>query len=205
MTVSSGTRRLPTGTNRLRPSGTLTRAKRSSPLSGSDAITPSESDRPETYGNGWPGPTARGVRIGKISRSKYRPSFSCSRSEHSSIVAISMPASVSAGRSSRFHRRPCRAISSPTRTRIASSACSETSPSTERLGTSDSASSSRPATRTMKNSSRFLAKIAANLTRSSSGNPSSSASSRTRALNSTHESSRLISRDGVGSVMVATD
>ena len=51
MTDSSGTRRLPTRTNRSRTSGTLTRANRSSPVSGSDAITPSDSESPETYGN----------------------------------------------------------------------------------------------------------------------------------------------------------
>ena len=64
MTDSSGTRRLPTGTNRSSTSGTLTRANRSSPVSGSTAITPSESESPETYGNVWPDPTASGVRIG---------------------------------------------------------------------------------------------------------------------------------------------
>ena len=34
------------------PPGTLTRANRSSPVSGSTARTPSESERPEMYGNG---------------------------------------------------------------------------------------------------------------------------------------------------------
>ena len=43
----------------------------------------------------------------------------------------------------------------------------------------------------MKNSSRFDVKIAANFTRSSSGTAGSSASSRTRSLKSTQESSRL--------------
>ena len=65
MTASSGTSRLPTETKRSKPSGTLTRAKRSSPDSGSAASTPSESERPEMYGNGCPGPTASGVRTGK--------------------------------------------------------------------------------------------------------------------------------------------
>ena len=50
--------------------GTFTRAKRSSPVSGSAASTPSDSERPEMYGNDCPGPTASGVRTGKISRSK---------------------------------------------------------------------------------------------------------------------------------------
>ena len=49
----------------------------------------------------------------------------------------------------------------------------------------------RPATRTWKNSSRLPAKIARNLTRSSSGLRSSRASSRTRALKSSQDSSRL--------------
>ena len=48
----------------------------------------------------------------------------------------------------------------------------------------------RPATRTMKNSSRLLAKIAAKRTRSSSGWRSSSASSRTRWLKRSQDSSR---------------
>ncbi len=52
----------------------------------------------------------------------------------------------------------------------------------------------RPATRTMKNSSRFEAKIARNRTRSSSGRSGSSASSRTRSLNASHEISRSAKR-----------
>ena len=52
----------------------------------------------------------------------------------------------------------------------------------------------RPATRTMKNSSRFDAAIAANLTRSSSGMVGSAASSSTRSLNASHDSSRLMNR-----------
>ena len=51
-------------TKRGRPSGTLTRAKRSSPESGSRTSTPRLSDRPEMYGNGCPGPTASGVSTG---------------------------------------------------------------------------------------------------------------------------------------------
>ncbi len=47
MTASSGTSRFPVSTNRSRPSGTFTRANRSSPVSGSTASTASESDRPE--------------------------------------------------------------------------------------------------------------------------------------------------------------
>ena len=54
----------------------------------------------------------------------------------------------------------------------------------------------RPATRTWKNSSRLPAKIARNLTRSSSGLRSSRASYRTRALNSSQDSSRLMYGSG---------
>ena len=64
ITDSSGTRRPPASTKRSRPSGTFTRANRSSWLSGSTARTPSELERPEMYGNGWPGPTASGVSTG---------------------------------------------------------------------------------------------------------------------------------------------
>ena len=52
----------------------------------------------------------------------------------------------------------------------------------------------RPATRTMKNSSRLLAKIARKRTRSSSGRSSSSASSSTRWLNRSQDSSRSRNR-----------
>ena len=51
-----------------------------------------------------------------------------------------------------------------------------------------------PATRTMKNSSRLLAKMARNLTRSSISVAGSSASVSTRPLKSSHESSRLRNR-----------
>ena len=52
----------------------------------------------------------------------------------------------------------------------------------------------RPATRTMKNSSRLLAKIARKRARSSSGRSGSSASSRTRWLKRSQESSRSMNR-----------
>ena len=52
----------------------------------------------------------------------------------------------------------------------------------------------RPATRTMKNSSRLLAEIDRNRSRSSSGWFGLAASSSTRRLNSSHDSSRLMKR-----------
>src|SRR4029079_3054938 len=55
----------------------------------------------------------------------------------------------------------------------------------------------RPATRTMKNSSRLLAEMDRNLTRSSSGWASLLASSKTRRLNWSQDSSRLMNRSGL--------
>src|SRR5215467_1001070 len=52
------------------------------------------------------------------------------------------------------------------------------------------------ATRTMKNSSRFELKMERNFTRSSSGTLGSCASSSTRRLNSSHDSSRLTNASG---------
>jgi hypothetical protein len=49
----------------------------------------------------------------------------------------------------------------------------------------------RPATRTWKNSSRFELKMARNLARSSTGTTGSAASASTRALKSSHDSSRF--------------
>ena len=51
----------------------------------------------------------------------------------------------------------------------------------------------------MKNSSRFEATIAANFTRSSRGFDTSAASSATRSLNASQESSRLKKSSGVRS------
>ena len=55
----------------------------------------------------------------------------------------------------------------------------------------------RAATRTMKNSSRFEAAMAANLTRSSRGTDGSAASASTRSLNASQDSSRLMKSDGL--------
>ena len=50
--------------NRGSPSGTFTRANRSSPVSGSRANTARLIESGEMYGKGWPGPTASGVSTG---------------------------------------------------------------------------------------------------------------------------------------------
>ncbi len=203
MTRSSGTRqpRVPTRRNRGSSSGTLTRAKRSSPVSGSRTKTPRLSESPEMYGNGWPCPTPSGVSTGNTSVSKSRSSSNISSSSRSSIAATMIPASASAGRSSRFHSRDWRAVSSSTRARISASASSGVRPSGERTDRPASACSARPATRTMKKSSRLDEKNLHTFTRSSSATVGSSASSSTRAAYSSQESSRLRRRDGARSAV----
>jgi hypothetical protein len=80
---------------------------------------------------------------------------------------------------------------SVTFSRMASSVSRGVRPSCSGVSMPASTWSCRPATRTMKNSSRLFAAIAVNFRRSSSGTLASSASSITRWLNSSHESSRL--------------
>ena len=50
--------------NRGRTGGTLTRAKCSAPERGCRSTTPRLRESPDTYGKGWAGSTARGVRTG---------------------------------------------------------------------------------------------------------------------------------------------
>ena len=78
------------------------------------------------------------------------------------------------------------------RSRMASSCCPVSSPSGDTSPKAARNLRSRVATRTMKNSSRFVATIDRNFTRSSSGWVGSSAWSRTRWLNSSQLSSRLM-------------
>ena len=68
MACSSSTKRWPSarGRNRGSSGGTLTRAKRVSPVSGSRTVTARLSDRFEMYGNGCAGSTASGVSTGKM-------------------------------------------------------------------------------------------------------------------------------------------
>ncbi len=85
----------------------------------------------------------------------------------------------------------CSATSSRTRARMASSCWPGVRPSSDWCWELTWSWRRRPDTRTWKNSSRLDAKMARNLTRSSSGLRVSRASWRTRALNSIQESSRL--------------
>ena len=96
---------------------------------------------------------------------------------------------------SRRGTAPRAAASAPT---VVRQICSSTSRGSrpEAAGTATPAAMRRlrPATRTMKNSSRLVAKIARNRTRSSSGRSVSSASSSTRVLKCSHDSSRSRNR-----------
>ena len=80
-------------------------------------------------------------------------------------------------------RAACRCISSLDSRQIASSSSPGFMPLEALTATPASIRRFRPATRTMKNSSRLLAKMARNRARSSSGRSGSSASSSTRLLN----------------------
>ena len=70
---------------------------------------------------------------------------------------------------SSWKQAACRAISSRERVQIISSTSRGCRPEAERVATPVAMRRFRPATRTMKNSSRLLAKIARKLARSSSG------------------------------------
>ena len=139
----------------------------------------SEAERePEMYGNGCPGPTASGVRTGKMSRSKRSLELRGSppRRTRRRVDDDALRGSAGGGRESRGAL--ARAVSSRDALRISASVCRGVRPSAERTPIPPRWPTS-PATRTMKNSSRFEAKIEGNLTRSSSG---TSGSARARAL-----------------------
>ena len=179
-----------TSSRRGRICGTLTRAKPRSPVSGSRKPTAIDRLSVEMYGNGWPGSTASGVRTGKISsRKRWRSASWCS-----GMAAYSTSSTPSAASVRRTSTKIAEwsATSSSTRSRAAASCSSAVRPSGERATLPASTCWRRPATRTWKNSSRLPAKMARNLTRSSSGLRSSRASCSTRALNSSHDSSRLM-------------
>ena len=157
ITLSSGrwTPRLPTGRKRGRSSGTFTRAKRSSPVFGSRTKRPRLSERPEMYGNGWPGPTASGVSTGKdlaLETARQLLELLSARSPRRVRRRfLRRPAPVSARASTASTARDIR---SSARSRISASASDAVRPSGERVPTPASSCPRRPATRTMKNSSR---------------------------------------------------
>ncbi len=103
-----------------------------------------------------------------------------------------MPSAASCGRSCSVQQRACSAICSLARVRITASSSSVLRPSIEVSSMPARNFLSSVATRTMKNSSRFVAEMARNFTRSSSGCDGSEAWARTRRLNSSQLSSRLM-------------
>ncbi len=144
-----------------------------------------------TCGNGCTGSIAIGVSAGKISLVKYSSSAACSLGPSSLGDTSATPSRRSSGRTT-FQIRYCSVVSSCARSLIAASCFCGVMPSAVDSSTSPESCASRPAARTMKNSSRLDAKMARNLARSYSGTRLSSASARTRALNSSHDSSRLM-------------
>ena len=101
-----------------------------------------------------------------------------------------MPSSARSGSSSSVKHRACRWDSSLASSSTCASTASADFPVASSTGSPVAIRRIRPATRTPKNSSSALAKIAANLTRSSSGTRSSSARSSTRWANLSQLSSR---------------
>ena len=146
-------------------------------------------------GKGWAGSTASGVSTGKTWRKKCSSSqlFSALLSSDGSTKTIFSPLSSSCRRRQRCI---CSSASSPTRSRIRCNCSTGERPSSEGVSTPVRNCPQRPATRTMKNSSRLLAEMETKRTRSSSGCDSFDASSSTRRLNSSQESSRLMNRFG---------
>ncbi len=101
-----------------------------------------------------------------------------------------MPSRRRAGWICSVKHAACRAVSRPARSSVRFSTWPGRWTLTPSTGSPAAIRRMRPATLTMKNSSRLLAKMARNLTRSSNGTVSSSASSSTRWLNRSQLSSR---------------
>ncbi len=108
-----------------------------------------------------------------------------------------------AGSTDSLKHSACRAASSPAVSSVFSRISVGCRPLALSTGSPADMRRIRPATRTMKNSSRLLAKMARNRTRSSSGMASSSASSSTRWLNRSQLSSRSRYRSGGSSSLPA--
>ena len=167
----------------------MSRANWSLP-SGFRSITAMLSERPEMYGNGCAGSTASGVSTGNTWFSKYSSKSFCSSTERSfhrlSVIFFSRRAGSSTSLNS-LAWRSCRRCASALIS--LSTSCGE-SPEDAITASPVAIRRFSPATRTMKNSSRFEAKMAIKLTRSSNCMVGSSASSRTRWLKASQDSSR---------------
>ena len=121
------------------------------------------------YGNGCAGSTASGVSTGNTRFLNSRLHCFCSSRVRSFHRSSSMSSLASAGTISSRNSLACRSISADVVDQICSSTSRGISPEAAGTATPAAMRRFRPATRTMKNSSRFEAKIARNRTRSSSG------------------------------------
>ena len=147
-------------------------------------------------GNGCAGSIASGVSSGKICRRKCSSSQVRSRLVTSGPSTSTTPCSASIWRNSR--QRFCWSLASTETASEMRTSCSAGVRPSGLLKVMPSRTwPRRPATRTMKNSSRLLAEIDRNRTRSSSGWESLAASSSTRRLKCSQDSSRLMNRSGL--------
>ena len=134
MICSTGTYRVPSlnAMSRGNTLGTFTRAKRRSPVSGSDTMAARLSARLEMYGNGWAGSTASGVSTGKIRRSNTSVNSIRSATSRSCHPSTFTPTSARAG--TRVDRQSCswRATITDTASPTTASCSAGVRPSAER-------------------------------------------------------------------------
>ena len=191
--------------SRARAAGTCTMPRRclASPASASrSTATFRLSD--DRSGNGRSTSIASGVSTGSTASLKKALIATRCASFKSAKASSRIRRAASAGSSSSPARRYSAATKACARSATAASCCTGVMPDRSQALSPASICCCRPATRTMKNSSRFEAQIAANFTRSSSGMSGSAASSSTRSLNASHDSSRLMKRPGSCAFAVMT-
>ena len=150
-------------------------------------------------GKGCAGSIASGVSNGKILWRKW------SSIQLRSVLVTSRPSTSTMPTSARIPRRSrqiaCWSVVSFETVSLIRTSCSEgVRPSGLRSVMPSRTWALMPATRTMKNSSRLLAEIDRNRTRSSAGWPGLTNSSNTRRLKCSQESSRLMKRSGLRAI-----
>jgi hypothetical protein len=150
-------------------------------------------------GNGCAGSIASGVSSGKMLARKW------SSIQARSLLVTSWPSTSTMPSSARNLRRSrqiaCWSIASCDTLSLMTLSCSSgVRPSGLRSAMPSRTWARIPATRTMKNSSRLLAEIDRNRTRSSAGWRGLTDSSRTRRLKCSQESSRLMKRSGLDAI-----
>ena len=146
----------------------------------------------DSMGKGRLRSTARGVRTGKSTFSKYSAMKSRWSGVSSSVPGRVIPCFFSWGSRERAKQLYCRSTKAWTASSRRRSWAEGVRPAGSGSLYPDRTCSCRPATRTMKNSSRLEAVIPRNLHRSRMGFSFSYASSSTRALKSSQLSSRLV-------------